>query len=723
MRNTRQEIADNTDKKVILVVPPFSEQAAMSAEQRYRQNTKELRLYPPLGLAYLAAELLSRDIACEIIDSAALMLNNDEAADLIFSNNPSIVGITVTSFTLRSTNNLIRRLKKIKPTLPIVIGGPHITHWPESVFELGADYGIRGDGENSLSELVECLSRRDRTFANIEGLVTKQDNGIAINNGIAVIRDLDSLAFPARKLLPEERYVFVMSYFGKFATVITARGCIFDCIYCGIPHKKQLHVRAIDNIICEFKTIADDSYGYVNFIDDCFTIDRKRTIELCEQISRNNIKIRWGCATRADCVDYELLKAMKKAGCYDIRFGVESGVEPIRESSIGKQITDKIFIKSFRDAKKAGLITTGFFLFGHPQETFQDMRKTVHFAKKLNPHYAAFMLATPVPGSRLFDISLKEGKLNTDIWRKISVNQTALPVYTPDSVSLRQMKSLQSRASVSFYLRPASIIAKLNEIKHPGELFFKMKIGAIFLGRSLIKSLKLTDTIRRILSFIYGQRINLPAPDSLEKLNISVLDKHTRLIYHPITGILYQKRFWMVLSYLKAKKGKILEVGCGRGLLLPELSKRCLQVYGIDVHGRMDVVERTMLDEGVHNASLSAGSITRIPYRDKIFDAVICISVLEHMTDLTLCFKEFFRVLKNSGELIIGFPVKNRLTDLLLRFLDYNASEVHPSGHRNIIEAAKQRFLLQDFTVYPKHLPMDYSLYFVGKFIKRNGGN
>ncbi len=711
---------DRMDKKVILVVPPFSEEAAMSAEQEYRQDTRELRLYPSLGLAYLAAELLSRGIACEIIDSAALALNSEEAANLIFSKNPSVVGITVTSFTLQATNSLVRKLKEIKPTLPIVVGGPHITHWPDSVFDLGADYGIRGDGENSLSELVESLSKINPPFANIEGLVMKKDNGISINNGIAVIQNLDRLSFPARNLLPEERYIFVMSYVGKFATVISARGCIFDCIYCGIPHKKQLHVRSIDNIISELKSIANDSYGYVNFIDDCFTIDRNRTVELCNQISRNNIKIKWGCATRADYIDYELLKIMKTAGCYDIRFGVESGVEQIRCSSIGKRIPDKIFIKSFQDAKKAGLITAGFFLFGHPGETIQDMRKTVRFAKKLNPHYAAFMLATPVPGSRLFNISLKDGKLNTDIWRKISVNQVPVPVYTPGAVTLREMKALQAQASVSFYLRPKSIILKLNEIRHPKELFFKLKIGTVFLGRGLMKSLKFSGIILKIPLPIYKQRMDLPDSGSLEKLNIPVLDKHTKLIYHPITGILYQKRFWMVLSYLREKKGRILEVGCGRGLFLPELSKRCLQLYSIDVHNRLDVVEGTLRNEGIHNATLSAGSITGIPYRDRIFDAIVCISVLEHITDLTLCFKEFFRVLKDSGEVIIGFPVKNRLTDILLGFLNYNAAEVHPSSHRNIIEAAKKRFILQSFAVYPKYLPVDYSLYFVGKFIKRN---
>ena len=214
-------------------------------------------------------------------------------------------------------------------------------------------------------------------------------------------------------------------------------------------------------------------------------------------------------------------------------------------------------------------------------------------------------------------------------------------------------------------------------------------------------------------------KINLPNSDSLEKLNIPVLDKHTGLIYHPLSGILYQERFKMVLSYLEGKKERILEAGCGRGLLLFELSKRCFKLYGIDIHQRMDVIEEMLRKNSLDNSYLSTGSIAEIPYKDKIFDAIVCVSVLEHLTNLKACFAELFRVLKDSGELILGFPVKNRLTDLLFRFLKYDAAKIHPSSHREIIAAADALFSLESSKVYPRYLPADYALYFVGKFVKR----
>lgn len=508
MVNLKPILMDNKEKKVILVVPPFSEQAAMSAEEEFKRKTKELRVYPPLGLAYLAGELLSKDIGCEIIDSAALSLDEEEAAALIFKKNPNIVGITVTSFTLLAVNNLINKLRQVRPTLPIVVGGPHITYCPDAVFDLCADYGIRGDGEISFSKLVECLFRAELPSDDIEGLVTGKEKGRLINSSIAVARDLDTLAFPARNLLPKERYIFVMNYHGNFTTFTTSRGCIYDCIYCGIPHKKQVYLRSINNVINELKAIAGDSYGYVNFIDDCFTFDRDRTIELCCQIKKNNLKFRWGCATRADCVDYELLKIMKETGCYDIRFGVESGVELIRNSSIGKKVSNETFIKAVWKAKRAGLITTGFFLFGHPGETIQNMRQTIHFAKKLNTHYAVFMLATPVPGSRLFDIAVREGKLSTDIWRKISINRIPIPVYTPESIGLKQMKTLQNQASISFYLSLGNIILRLREIKYFGEFLFKLQLGLILLNRSILKFFKYSEIITWKRLNMFGRQIH-----------------------------------------------------------------------------------------------------------------------------------------------------------------------------------------------------------------------
>ena len=214
-------------------------------------------------------------------------------------------------------------------------------------------------------------------------------------------------------------------------------------------------------------------------------------------------------------------------------------------------------------------------------------------------------------------------------------------------------------------------------------------------------------------------RFNLPDRAIVEELGIPVLDKHTGLIYHPVFGILYQERFRMAVSFLDKGKENILEAGFGRGLLLPELSTYCSRLFGIDVHDKIDTVSRMLQKMRLRNIYLNSGSIRNAPYKDGSFDVVVCLSVLEHINDLGPCFKEFSRVLKSRGELIIGFPVKNRLTDLLFKVIGYNADDIHPSSHRDIIEAAGGYFSLKEYAVYPRHFPVDCSLYFTGKFTKR----
>ena len=461
----------------MLIVPPFSEQASMAGEEKEWNRRREIRAYPPLGLAYLAAALRSSGIQCSIVDGSALGISLQEIADIVGRNRPLIVGITVTSFTLRLSRRLAELLRERVPGVTIVVGGPHITHVPQSVGDLLADYGVRGDGEKVFPVLVEDIRRGREPTKNLAGLVYRDSTGRWVDNGVSLIKDMDNIAFPARDMLPEEKYLFLMSCGGIFTTIITNKGCLFDCIYCGNPHQKCLYNRSIDNVMKELRLLVNRGYSYINFIDECFTIQRKRTIALCQRIIDEGLVMRWGCATRADLVDLELLKLMKKAGCYDIRYGIESGNEVIRKDVIGKHISNEKIIHAIRDSKKAGLIVGGFFLFGHPNETLETMRQTIRFAKKLNPHYAAFMIATPIPGSRLFRVAVDKGKLSPNIWKEIINGRKKVPIYVPDSVTLDQMQSLQRRALLTFYLRPASIILKLGEIRSVREFLFKARLA------------------------------------------------------------------------------------------------------------------------------------------------------------------------------------------------------------------------------------------------------
>ena len=168
---------------------------------------------------------------------------------------------------------------------------------------------------------------------------------------------------------------------------------------------------------------------------------------------------------------------MKKAGCVDLRFGIESGSERVRKNIINKKITDDQIIKAISIVKKNGLIASGFFLFGHPTETFEEMKQTIELAKRCKVDYAAFMIASPIPRSKLFDVALEEGKIPKDIWKQVILGKMDLPVYVPEGVTIEQMEKLQRKANRSFYLRPSYLINQIR-ITPIRDLFFKAKIGS-----------------------------------------------------------------------------------------------------------------------------------------------------------------------------------------------------------------------------------------------------
>lgn len=463
-------------KKIQLIVPPFSEQSAMRGEERIDLIVDNaVRVYPPLGLCYLASSLAKiKEVEVKIIDSAAQCLNFNDIIEVIKVEEPLIIGITVTSFTLRSTYYLINKIRKHFTTnIIIVVGGAHITYFPQSVFDLGADYGFSGDSEFSFPKFVQQIISRN-SVENISGLIWRQ-NGKLLVNSPEPIKELDSLPFPDRDIIDRQKYHF---YFisGNFTTVITSRGCPFDCIFCGLPNQKRYLKRSIKNVIEEIK-ILKDKYYYISFADDILTLERNRVEELCARLLSEKINIIWGCQVRADNVDLDLFKVMKEAGCREVRFGVETGNERIRREIMGKDISNEIYIKAIGEAKRAGLETAGFFLFGSPQETLENMEETIAFSKKLGLDYASFLLATPIPGSRLFNIALSEGKFKRTVWKKVMEGKRETPIYTPDGVSLNQMKNMLRKAYAQFYLRPSYLARQLAKSENLNEIKSKIRTG------------------------------------------------------------------------------------------------------------------------------------------------------------------------------------------------------------------------------------------------------
>lgn len=200
------------------------------------------------------------------------------------------------------------------------------------------------------------------------------------------------------------------------------------------------------------------------------------------------------------------------------------------------------------------------------------------------------------------------------------------------------------------------------------------------------------------------ERAAVPKPDGDDPLDY---------YYRPITGTVYRRRLQMAVELLgRVRHGALLEVGCGSGILLPELSRHADRLVAIDIHPELESVRAFLAKEGVIAEVLEA-SLFEMPFADAEFDALLCASVLEHLTDLQAALAEFARVVRPGGTVVLGFPVRNVVTDTFFRLAHFNPREIHPSGHRDIEAAARSCPDLEVLTrrALPGFLPLDLSLY------------
>ncbi|MCF7878856.1 MAG: radical SAM protein [Candidatus Omnitrophica bacterium] len=421
----KQEKTKNPD--ILLIDPPW---------YRFfnqRSSTK------PLGLTYLSASLKKNGFSAlvykpdlspagDTIDALSTtrryqsyLLRIDNLGDsawreikgTILKYLPAAVGITVVSAKYRSALNLARLIKKIDPGIKIIAGGPHSTINPAEVLETKLfDFVVRGEGEDTLVELMRYLIRGQGNLADIKG-VSYYKNGEIINNPQRqLIKNLDSLPFPDNDSIINKKYMLPDDY----AYLMASRGCPYRCIFCAAYKTwgRKVRTRSAIDLINEIKEIKDRYQPvYFHFQDDSFTINKKFIDSFCFRLKKESIKIRWSCETRADLISDEIVKKMKKSGCYKVILGAESGNDFILKK-IKKDVNCGQIEKAVKICKKNGLETSLFFMIGFPWETAKEIKETVNFMEKLDPQYAVFSVATPYPATELYRVCKQKGLLPDD---------------------------------------------------------------------------------------------------------------------------------------------------------------------------------------------------------------------------------------------------------------------------------------------------------------------
>ncbi|WP_022667532.1 B12-binding domain-containing radical SAM protein [Desulfospira joergensenii] len=380
-----------------------------------RRVTDEDATMVPIGLFYLAALMMENGFETRILNLAQCKTKEAGEALTLFESvlekeKPDIIGFSVTNPNRHQAMECAERAKKILDPVSILFGGPAPTFMAE--FFMGAcpdlDFIVRGEGETACLELVRALDEKDlpakERLSRIKGLVFRDGSGIRDTGPGRGIDDLDSLPHPSR-------------YF-RYHHLAMSRGCPGKCTFCGSPRfwgKSGVRFHSAQWFADEVRALAEKGVSHFFISDDTFTMDRDRVMEFCRLIS--DLSITWNAISRVDFIDRELLIQMRKAGCIQISFGVESGSDKIKKI-LGKPLSNEKAVRAFSLTTAAGIMPRAYFIYGSPGETRKTIRESIDLLHRLRPLGAVFYMLVLFPGTHLYDHARQKGLVFDKIWNE-----------------------------------------------------------------------------------------------------------------------------------------------------------------------------------------------------------------------------------------------------------------------------------------------------------------
>jgi anaerobic magnesium-protoporphyrin IX monomethyl ester cyclase len=460
--------------KVILISPPYID--------LYGKLGKAAGRYFPLGLGYIAAYLRHyghHDVL--MYEPEAQGLTYDDLKSIMRRESPDVIGLTCSTPNFHRALELAR-LARENCKAKIVIGGVHASALPEFIIENYSDIidcVVVGEGEITMLELVNAF-QGNAGSETVKGIVFRKNGEIIRNEGRPFIMEMDSLPFPARDLIPHTLFKPNLhnARYKNCASVLTSRGCPFNCSFCAsrIVSGKKYRMHSAEYVLEEIGMLKRD-YGVRQLLitDDTFTINHERLEKICKGMIDRKFNLEWFCFSQVTAVNKEILTLMKKAGCYNIGFGVESSSPEILRR-MGKPIKPERAQEAVSLANKAGLKTQAFYIFGMPGETREQMEDTIRFAKKVGSTLAFFNMLVPFPGTRDFEYFFKSVPLNTIAWENfVAIGESC--VLKNASVPSKVIERLIAKANIQYYANPFRILSLLFHIRTFHEFSNYIKSG------------------------------------------------------------------------------------------------------------------------------------------------------------------------------------------------------------------------------------------------------
>jgi len=492
--------------KILLINPP----------QTFFPGSQAVVAGLPLGIMNIAATLENNGYEVEILDTLIADFKPRKKGDVkyygmpwerikeeIKQRKPDIVGIT-NPFTAQVDNTIkiSEIVKDIDNEISTIVGGPHVSVRATQFLKdaENVDIAVIGEGEYTMLDIMKYYEgETDINISEIQGIVYRKGNTVTLNPQRRFIKNLDALPFPAYHLVDMEKYLnpkrirYRSTKYLRELSMITSRGCPFNCIFCSIhlhmgkawrAHSKEYIIRHIEHVVNNY------SVEHIHFEDDNLTLNMKRFESILDGIIKRGIKFSWDTPNgiRADKLTIDILKKMKKTGCTNLTIGVESGDQYILDTVIDKHLCLEDVIKMAKICKELNIPIAAFFVIGFPGEKKENMKRTTEFALMLKKEYnvnMCLLIATPLYGTRLYEICKEKGCLTQELTPRALSEGTQV-----DGVGLIKTEDFTPEEVKKLALDAVSIHSKLllaEYIKHPGATVKKImrhpKAGVQFIRR------------------------------------------------------------------------------------------------------------------------------------------------------------------------------------------------------------------------------------------------
>jgi len=459
-------------KKAFLIYPPTG---MYMRDDRCQAPVKGMTAQPartPLDLAYMAANLRNRGVDCRIKDYPAQGDDWKSLEDDLRDYMPDMLVISITTPTLEADLATCNLAKRANPDMLIVSKGAHYASKDEEVLRQYGDLDIiiRGESEATVAE-VACSENLD----NVLGITYRENGSIKKTSDRPYLEELDSLPFPARDLLKNELYLTPDTK-EPITLIYTGRGCPYQCIFCAVPivSGNRIKQRSPKSIVDEIEECVN-KHHIRNFFfrADTFTWQEDWVVEICRMIVARGLNIRWGTNSRVNTISQKRLEWMKRAGCWIIGFGVESGNQESLDL-MKKKASPQDARNAVSLCKKYSIKTYTLFIIGFPWDSRESVRNTIKFIKELDGDYIDINIAYPIPGTELFEIAKRENLFNE---KNMHGYDYSKPIIKTRHLGTKELVALRRRGLLSFYLRPSYIARTLTGVRSPKVLWSYIKAG------------------------------------------------------------------------------------------------------------------------------------------------------------------------------------------------------------------------------------------------------